>query len=501
VEQPANPERALTPQEAADAGAVSLTAYGRLFFPRTFRQESPAFHEVIGAGLYSPARYNAFEVFRDGAKTTLLRVYKAQRISYGLSRTIMYVSVSQPHAKMSVRWLRRQIQYNRKWTQTFGLEKGEKWSDEHCEIIHRNMPVNEDGSPVVITVLAMGITGQIRGFNPDDFRPDLIIIDDVLDEENTATPEQRKKIENLIFGAILNSLAPASESPLAKAVFLQTPFNKEDAIEKCMNDPEWNPIRFGILDEGNRSRWEKRYPTEQILKAKEAHIRRSQYRLWMREKECKLVSGEEKALNIELLNYFEVMPEGLRVVVSFDPASSDNKDADEFAVGAVGFKGMDVYLLDYASEKATMPDSAVNTGFQLTMLYKAYRWVVETVSFQKIMAWYSRQEMIRRRLFFPVYEFTTRNRSNADRIMQTLPGLLAFGHLHVRPHHTTFVSQADDYDPQVKKIKDDILTMLANAIIAENPVLLAAMEGSGDVAGPGLENEDEYKPLMVGGAP
>ena len=179
---------AISPQEAVGLGARSLIKYGKLFFPRTFRQESPVFHEDLGAALYGSDRYNAFEVFRDGAKTTILRVYASQRIAYAISRTIMYVSVSQPHAMMSLRWLRRQVQYNTKWTNTFGLEKGEKWTDEWAEIRHH---LHEDqyssGMPVIITVLAMGITGQIRGFNPDDFRPDLIIIDDILNEENTNT--------------------------------------------------------------------------------------------------------------------------------------------------------------------------------------------------------------------------------------------------------------------------------------------------------------------------
>src|SRR3989304_9081112 len=204
----------MSPQEAAQIGATSLTKYGKLFFPRTFRQESPPFHEKIGAALYGPDRYNAFKVFRDGAKTTLLRTYASQRIAYGISRTIQYISVSQFHSMFSLRWLRRQVEYNKRWANTFGLRPGKKWTDEWLEIIHEN-ETNADGSPGTITVLAMGITGQIRGFNPDDFRPDLQILDDILNEENTATPEQRQKIDGLVFGAVLNSLAPASKVPLA----------------------------------------------------------------------------------------------------------------------------------------------------------------------------------------------------------------------------------------------------------------------------------------------
>jgi hypothetical protein len=454
--------------------------------------------------MFSPSRFNAFEVFRDGAKTTLTRVYKAQRISYGLSRTIMYVSVSQPHSMMSVRWLRRHVEYNRRWSLTFGLEKGIKWTDEHCEIIHRNMPLNEDGSPVIITVLAMGITGQVRGFNPDDFRPDLIILDDVLNEENTATPDQRKKTEDLIFGAILNSLAPATEAPLAKAVFLQTPFNKEDAIEKCMKDPEWNPVRYGILEYSDRhpegrSRWEARYPTEQVLASKAAHIARSQYRLWMREKECKLVSGEEKAIDISKFRFFDVLPENVEVLHSLDPASSESPHADEFANVAVGFKGLDVYLLDYTAAKNVMPDKAANDTFNLILLYHPRRIVVEAVSYQRIMAWYLEQEMTKRKIFVAVEALQIKKRSNADRIMQTIPGLAAFGHFYCRPHHAKFLSQADDYDPQTKNIPDDILTAIANAIISYNPAIRAAM--TDPETGLAVEDESIYEELDFRGAP
>lgn len=491
----------ISPQEAVQLGATSLTTYGKLFFPRTFRQKSPAMHEVMGQALYSRERFNAFEVFRGGAKTSILRVYKSQRIAYGVSRTVMYVSASQFHSMFSVRWLRRQVMYNQRWANTFGLRQGKKWTDEWAEIeCHLLSDPMMPGQPLIITLLAMGITGQIRGFNPDDFRPDLIILDDILNEENTATKEQKKKIEELVFGALLNSLAPASEAPLAKAVFTQTPFVKGDCIDLCMNDPQWNPVRFGILDNNNRSRWEERYPTAEVLADKEAHIRRSQYRLWMREKECIIVSGEEKALDVTKFKYFDTLPQQLDVVISLDPASSDSPRADEFAIAAVGMKGNDVYLLDYTSAKAVMPDKASNDTFSLALLYHPRKFVVESTSYQRIMAWYLEQEMLKRRMFYAVEQLQVGRRSNADRIMQTLPGLMAFGHFHLRPHHTKFISQADDYDPQVKNIEDDLLTAVANAIISLNPALRSIMveDPTGHLM---LEDESQYEPLNVTACP
>jgi len=489
------------PKEAVNLGASSLITYGKLFFPRTFRQRSPEMHEAMGRALYSRERYNAFEVFRGGAKTSILRVYKSQRIAYGISRTIMYVSASQFHSTFSVRWLRRQVMYNTRWANTFGLKPGKKWTDEWAEIeCHLLEDPSMPGQPIIITVLAMGITGQIRGFNPDDFRPDLILLDDVLTDENTATQEQRKKIEDLVFGAVLNSLAPSSEAPLAKAVWGQTPFVRGDCIDLCMNDPQWNPVRYGILDENNRSRWEERFPTEEVLKDKEAHIRRSQYRLWMREKECTIVSGEEKALDITKLKYFDVLPEYLDTVISLDPASSDKKSADEFAIAAIGMRGNDVYLLDYSVAQAMMPDKAANDTFSLALLYSPRKLVVESVSYQRIMAWYLEQEMTKRRMFYAVERLQIGSKSNADRIMQTLPGLMAFGHLHIRPHHTKFIQQADDYDPSVKNIADDLLTAVANGVISLNPAMRSTLvEDDHGYLHPA--DEDAYKPLVRRAAP
>lgn len=498
---------ALTPQEAAEIGATSLTRYGKMFFPRTFRQDSPPFHEKIGAALLSPSRYNAFEIFRDGAKTSLLRVYASQRVAYALSRTIMYVSVSQAHSVFSVRWLRRQVMYNKRWAQTFGLKPGKKWTDEWAEIECHLVPdpdlsTPQEPVPTIITVLAMGITGQIRGFNPDDFRPDLIIADDILNEENTATDDQRKKIENLFFGALLNSLAPASEAPQAKAVFLQTPMDKKDVMEKCMNDPEWNPVRFGVFDEKGESRWAARFSTKELMASKEAHIRRSQYRLWMREKECLIVSGEEKAIDVSKIKIWDVLPDGLDKIISADPASSNEPGADKFVQVAVGFKGLDVFLIAGAAAEKNQPDKAVNDAFNLILLVHPRKFVVESVSFQKVYKWILEQEMKKRRLYVMVEELKIGRTSNADRIMQTIPGLVAFGHLHIHKSMVDFVTEADDYDPTVKDIADDWLTALANGIISGNPALLAMMAEQGaESLGEYVEDESQYKPIRLRAAP
>lgn len=477
--------------EMVQLGAQSLDNFGHLFFPKTFRQESPDFHKTMGADLYSDSRYNAFEVFRDGAKTSLLRVYVSQRVGYAISRTIMYVSASQQHAAMSVRWLRRQVMYNKRYAGVFGLRKGEKWTDEHCEIFH-----GVEDTP--ITMLAMGITGQIRGFNPDDYRPDLIIIDDVLTEENSATEEQRKKMEALLFGALLNSLAPATDSPHAKAVFLQTPLNRLDAIETCMKDPQWHGRRFGILDENNQSRWESRWPTETVLAEKQAATARGQYSLWMREKECKLVSFSGKTFDIEKVRFWDDYPPNILKVISIDPASSDSPKADDCVVMTIGITSTDVYVLRYEAERAMMPDAVANHFFNMMMEFNPTKCAVETISYQRILAWYLEEEMKKRRMFLAMDKIQDKRRKS-DRIIQTLVGLVSYGHLYIHSSMDKLLTQMDEYDPDDSSLHDDILDALSMGILSVNPALRSSLTVDGEYSI--VDDESDYKQLRFGGCP
>lgn len=462
----------LTPQAAVQMGATSLVLFGRLFFPRTFRQDSAPFHQEMGAHLAGPARYNGFKVFRGGAKTTFLRVYVAQRIAYDLSRTIMFVSVSQPHSITSVRWLRRQIERNHGFTQAFGLSPGDKWTDEWLEIKH-----NVTGN--IATILAVGITGQVRGFNIDDYRPDLIVGDDLCNEENTATPEQRQKIGNLWFGALQNSLAPASEAPLAKMALLQTPLNREDLIENCAKDPQWNTLTFGVFDAEGNSRWPQRWTTEELLKEKEAYIRRGQYSLWMREKECRLVAGDSMPFDTDWLQYYDEAPSGGITLLAVDPASSESKTADDTAIVAVRIIGTKIYVLEIFAERGVMPDACSAKFFEFVWKYSPIKAAIETISYQKVLKWYIEQDMVRRRLYLPIDEVKDRRKKH-DRIMQAILQPLQSREIFLKKNSTDsvkLIQQLGDFSPGVDG-KDDVLDALAMAITSVNPAQRFQAQGA-----------------------
>lgn len=434
--------------------------YCSTFFPRTYRQGFPDFHDEVVGVLENPDyRYVGLEMFRGSAKTTRVRTLASKRIAYALSNTIMIVGNAQKHAGYSLKWLRMQVLHNRYWADTFGLRPGATFNDEHLEIIH-----GVDGR--VIHVLAFGITGALRGVNLDDFRPDFIIIDDPDNEETTATPEQREKTSNLVFGALQKSLAPPTENPLAKMVLLETPFNSFDLISTCKKSPEWHVPTISCFLPDGKSSWPARYPTEFLQKEKTEHMRLRKMALWMREMECKIIANETASFDLEWLKYWDdpgqMLPAGMNKIVAIDPASSESKNADDQVIGLIGFKGRDVYLIDYTAEKGEMPEAAASTVLSYIQSHNIAKIVVEAVAYQRVLAWFLRRAMTLARRWCVVQEVQDR-RKKADRIIQALRETAASGHLWVSRKHTKFIEQFAQFRPGFE-MHDDVIDMLATGV-------------------------------------
>lgn len=440
--------------------------YGRVFFPNAFRQQSPQFHAEMDAIMAEPHnRQIGFKVFRGGAKTTKARVFAGKRIAYGISRTIMAISRSQYHANATVEWLQKQVQFNTKWAQFYQLKPGQKWSPGtgDIEIIH-------EGFGHTVRVIGAGITGQVRGFNFEDYRPDLIIGDDIDDEETTNTPEQRTKTGNLWHGAIANSLTPQSENPWAQQILLQTPLHLDDQISLCSRDDSWVTRTFGCFTDQGESRWPARWSTRELNKMKASYTARNQLGLWMREMECTLVSLETKAFRAEWLNYWDVLPDSMVVYIAVDPAFSDSKYGDYQAVCVIGVSEGKVFLLEYALAKQQDPEQLISELFRLHRKWKPRVVGVEGGSYQKTLKWYIDRSMQRANYWMTVVEIIDR-RPKEQRIRDGIRDMAYNGMIYIKKEHTEFIQQYSDYEAQGRGgIKhDDLLDAFTMAMGLINP--------------------------------
>jgi len=518
-----DPSLHLSLEEAIQLGAVDSAFFNSLWFPKTFRQEPALFHPEMDKLLDSPEqRYVNIQVCRDGAKTTKLRAYSAKRIAYGISRTILYIAVSETKAIQSVSWLKHQIETNKMFREAFGLSKGKPWTDVHICINHNNLERNEDGTPVItkIHVLAYGVTGGVRGTNIEDYRPDLIIVDDVMDDDNSATKEQRDKIKNRILGAIKESLSPRSETPDAKMVLLNTPQDFEDLSEDAKKDKQFVSASYGcwtketedLATEEQESSWPARYPSVELRAEKEAAIARNKYAIFAREKECKLVVAEDCAFRTEWLNFFgegEKEPEPPKhemwVVMAIDPVPPPTKlqlekgfrDKDYESLAMVGKYNGNYYLLEQVHNRGHDPGWTVKVFFEMCIRWSPMFVVVETVAYKQMLAWLLRKAMQRMRRYWAIEEMDDK-RDKYKRIVDGLHGPASEGKLFVRRSQTAFIGQFTHFPGKNPEGNfDDDLEAAAVAVGRLNKGFIANRGKSTDLK----SEEEEFELLEYGGAP
>lgn len=482
--------------EVIKLGAVDSDLFGRTFFPKAMRQKSPDFDPAIWKAVENPNhRLLNLRVFRGAGKTTKLRIFTAKRIAYNVSKTILYIGASEAHAVRSVQWLRAQIEPRigaggvvqpTQFASTFALRPGRKWQEHEIEIFH-----GVDNTP--IWVLGVGVTGNIRGINFDDYRPDLIIVDDVVTDENALTRPAAEKVADLILNAVANSLASSVEFPNAKLVMLQTPISPYDVSVQAEQSSEWHTESFGCWTKPTEklqvsqqvSAWEEMFPTPVLRSRKLAAVAERRYSGFAREMECKLVAAESQSFG-KWLRFYDEAPKGCAVVIAVDPVPppsekqlrSGMKDKDYEAIAVVGRKNGEYFLLEYAMHRGHEPDWTEAKVFEFIERYKPLRVVVEAVAAQRYLKWFLTKAMERRRRYVPILETPNDQRSKFLRIVTSLSGVASNGKFLCSAQHSDFILQFEGYGPGFKD-HDDLLE--------------AVSVGVASLANPYLElDDDEY---------
>lgn len=448
--------------------AVDSELYGQVFFPQTFRQKSPDFAREMWAPMEDPnARLVSIEAARGFAKTSRARLFMSKRVAYGISRTILYVGVSEAKAIESVNWLRNRVDRNHKWRETFGLERGQKWEETQLEIKHKTFGHT-------IRVLASGVTGSLRGLNIDDYRPDLIIVDDPQTDETASTATQREKLEELILGAVRNSLAPITDEPNSKMVMLITPQHSEDVSQKARASAAWTTVVFPCWTKATMdlpvhqqiSSWEARFPTAELRRQKIEAVNDNKLSLFTREMECRLISKETATFRSTWFNVrpnFNSAPRGYPAILAIDPVPPPSDLQKKQGLSRKDFeahyvwtrKGDEYHCCDYERSRGHDPSWTVSTAFRLARQWRVMRIVIDAVAYQRSLKWILEQEMKRSGIWYQVIPIADGMQKFA-RISGVFGSLGSAGNIYLGPEHTVLRTQLESFGPTFTGLDDDM---------------------------------------------
>ena len=229
-------------------GAIDMEFFGRAYFPHYFSRPSPEFHRELDAiwqqgvlkGRYPltaadtktisrlPGVRRAVAAPRGHAKSTNL-TFKGTMHStlYGYKHYPIIISDSSEQAEGFLDNIRVEFEENTAILEDFGPLAGSGWRS--------NVLVTKTN----IKIEAIGSGKKIRGRKHRNWRPDLIILDDVDNDENVRTPEQRKKLKDWFDKAVSKC-----GDDYTDIVYIGTLLHYDSLLAKTLANPAYRSIKY-----------------------------------------------------------------------------------------------------------------------------------------------------------------------------------------------------------------------------------------------------------------
>ena len=229
-------------------GAIDMEFFGRACFPHYFSRPSPEFHRELDAiwqqgvlkGRYPltpadtkaisrlPGVRRAVAAPRGHAKSTNL-TFKGTMHStlYGYKHYPIIISDSSEQAEGFLDNIRVEFEENTAILEDFGSLAGSVWRS--------NVLVTKTN----IKIEAIGSGKKIRGRKHRNWRPDLIILDDVENDENVRTPEQRKKLKDWFDKAVSKC-----GDDYTDIIYIGTLLHYDSLLAKTLTNPAYRSIKY-----------------------------------------------------------------------------------------------------------------------------------------------------------------------------------------------------------------------------------------------------------------
>lgn len=133
----------------------------------------------------------AIQAPRGHAKTTTFTFKDSLHASlYGYKHYIILLSDSSEQAEGFLAGIKDEIEENGAIREDFGNQKGKVWKS--------SVILFDNGTKIE----AIGSGKKVRGRKHKQWRPDLMLCDDLENDENVATPDQRRKLRNWYYKAV-----------------------------------------------------------------------------------------------------------------------------------------------------------------------------------------------------------------------------------------------------------------------------------------------------------
>lgn len=233
--------------------------WGMYYFPVYFRQQGPGFHLRIVQEAMSNM-FLAVHAPRGSAKSTILTfLMPGHGIAFKKYHFIVIIQSTYAKAAASLNNIKAEIKDNAKFALDFGITCRK---DAEGDTIFRH----RDGFEVRVLCKGSDQIGSLRGEKFGAYRPDLIIVDDLEEDEAVRNPERRQELEKQ-FNEVLNYIG---EVGVTRMLIVGTILHDDSLLRKLLSRdkyPQFKKLFFkarGIVNGEMQSLWPERWSVTQL---------------------------------------------------------------------------------------------------------------------------------------------------------------------------------------------------------------------------------------------
>lgn len=380
---------------------------------------------------------------------------------YGISPFTIVVSDSYKKACGFLERLKRELMGNKFLIETFQISKGTPWATGEL-VLHLGWLNGKR-----MRILARGAGQSLRGY-VDDVRPTCVMLDDIEDEKNTNTPEQREKVRDWLYGQVLPGLDPVA----GQLIIAGTIVHEDALLARLYNSPPsgWKVMRYGILDADGKPIWKDRFPLEKINAIKEEYARQGVLSRFYMEYMNNPSAKEFRSFSKEQIRYYNPFSiEGnLRHYMATDFGYSLKGDSDYSVIMVAGVDdGGNIYVREYVRDRLK-PSEVLSYIMDMYEKYACNAVGIETNGPQKVYYYMLDEERNNRSAYNVKIIELNQNIKKDSRIIQLQPKFEG-GQIFILPDMKELENEIVSYSPNSRSNQnDDLIDTLSNMLIVLN---------------------------------
>lgn len=282
-------------------------------------------------------------------------------------------------------------------------------------------------------------------------RADLIFADDIDDEDVRFSRALRERNFQRLCDVWLNLLSPSGRFYL-----LCTPWHPEDCGNRLKREFNY-PIFFRKTSPENPL-WPERWNAEKLEEKKALIGARAFARGFLLE----LISSEEQLLDKNKLKFFPEHPPLRRIIISIDPAISENPLSDWTVIMTIGTDEENYYLLDIIREHLSFAQTREKVILCAERIYEKFKLhpsiIVENSGYQKALA-----DALKEQTYLRVIPFTPRGTKTLRAERASI--ILDAGKIYLPQGDSRFQPLLQEMDEFPEGEHDDTIDALSQGII------------------------------------